>query len=676
MPGITYATFRPVSLEEIRPEGWLRTYLMRQCEGLTAHPEASGYPYGNRFWGNLDPDFRRDIDVWWPYEQTGYWVEGALKGGYLIGDQQVYQTALREVDDAVSHAAPDGFIGPDFLREKDRWPYAVFFRAVLAQYEISGDRSYIDALVKHYKSSPQPLDWDRDVTGVEILVLLYWITGDEDLLEMADDLYRRFNVRFSEHDCSLQSMTSDKRATEHGVSYNEIGKLAAILYCANGQEAYLQAATNGFAKVDRDQLLADGLHSCTEQLRGKDALDSHETCDITDHTWALSYLLQANGDAAYADRIEKIMFNAAPGAITKDFRALQYFSCPNQIVAGANTNHNHFMSGDNWMMYRPDHEIQCCPGNVHRAMPNFVHRMWLRAPDQTPSGGIAAAMYGPGTFSSRAGLQDKPIFIRCETNYPFEQEVNFELETEEPNTFGWLLRIPGWCSQPGLWVNEQAVRQPLHPGSFVRIDREWQAGDRIRLSLPFHLSVEKWPNGGISLNYGPITLSLPVHARAEEETENSTELQRRKALKDTYVPPTGEPPEGFPAWNLYPESRWNYALCVDENSLDQTAQVTWKPSSRYAFDPESVPFTVRVPARRVRGWQLSHRKSIFRFTHWFEDGELQRGDRQARGDFLFTPPLPNPAQLSARLHKTVEWIDLVPYGSTLLRMTVFPQANL
>jgi hypothetical protein len=29
----------------------------------------------------------------------------------------------------------------------------------------------------------------------------------------------------------------------------------------------------------------------------------------------------------------KVIFNALPGSITKDFHALQYFSCPNQVIA-------------------------------------------------------------------------------------------------------------------------------------------------------------------------------------------------------------------------------------------------------------------------------------------------------------------------------------------------------
>jgi len=237
-------------LREIRPSGWIETFLKTQAAGLTGHPSIHGYPFGQKFWGS-------------PNDDTGPYAAW--------------------------------------------WPYAVFLRAVIAQYEITGDARYLNALVQHYQSTPHPMDWDRDVTGVEALVYLYQQTNDSAFLERAKDLYNRFNTKFPKHDCSLETLNSGKKITLHGVSFNEIADLAAILYSATAKEEYRQAVINEYAKVDRDQLLADGMHSCSEDLRGRDPLDSHETCDITDHTWALTYLLQMTRDGKYADRIEKII---------------------------------------------------------------------------------------------------------------------------------------------------------------------------------------------------------------------------------------------------------------------------------------------------------------------------------------------------------------------------------
>jgi hypothetical protein len=669
MSPLPFSRFQPALLREIRPAGWLQDFLDRQSKGLTGNAAVSGYPYGYKFWGSHEQDTKGSYDAWWPYEQTAYWIDGALKCGYLGGDTELYHKALEEIDFAIDHAAPDGFIGPDSLRAKDRWPHTVFFRAVLAQSEISSDGRYLAALIRHYRSMPHPLSWDRDVTGVEILLNLYQESGQADLLEMAETLYAQFNQRWPEHDCATNTLLSDKRPTEHGVTFNEETKLAAMLYSATGKADYLRAAVHGYAKLDQYSLLADGLHSCSEHIRGKDARDMHETCDVTDHTWALAYLLQATGEARYADRIERVIYNALPGSITKDFRALQYFSCPNQVIAASTSNHNLFMRGLNWMSYRPDHEVQCCPGNLHRAMPNFISKMWLR----TSGGGIVAALYGPASLQTTVGSSDTPVTITAHTRYPYQQSIEFSIQPAEPASFPFLLRIPAWCTRARLTVDGQAVDADLQPGTFFTINRLWQPGSVVRLELPFELALDHWPKGGISLTYGPLTLALPIPARAEIETQNSTTLQRQDTLGAQHEPRPAVENQDFPAWNLYPCGPWNYALCVDEEIL-KNLKVEWNENCRDPLDASNPALKLRLNACRVRGWRMVHTRRIRQFGHWTQDGKFCRGIRTIRGDFQFTPPLPDPQRLPARLKSEIEEIELIPYGATLLRITVFPQA--
>jgi hypothetical protein len=92
------------------------------------------------------------------------------------------------------------------------------------------------------------------------------------------------------------------------------------------------------------------------------------------------------------------------------------------------------------------------------------------------------------------------------------------------------------------------------------------------------------------------------------------------------------------------------------------------------LDLSNPAVTVSLPARVVKDWKLAQNNSAIQVANYVEDGQWFSGAREIQGDFTFTPPLPDPETLPARLSDTVEWIELVPYGNTLLRMTVFPQA--
>lgn len=673
MAALPHAHYEPVRLAQVRPRGWLLDFLRRQCAGITGHPQASGYPLDHTFWDDPSrlPDVADPAMAWWPYEQTAYWVDGALKAGFLAGDDSVRELAVAQVEGAIATAAPDGFIGPEMFRDRDRWAYLVFFRAVLAQYDITGDRRLIDALVRHYRSTPHPMGFARDVSGVEILLALYAETGEPDLLEQATDLYARFNGQDSEHgrDFTLAGMRSDRPVTTHGVSFNELAKLGALMYAATGDRDSLDATVHAYAKVERDHLLADGLHSGAEAMSGNGPLESHETCTISDHTWSLGHLLQITGDPRYADRLERVVLNALPGAVTKDFTALQYFSCANQVIATNASNHNPMSRGDNRMSFRPGHPVQCCTGNVQRALPNYVERMWMRGRGDSRGEEIVAALFGPSRIE--VPLAGTAVTIEERTRYPFEQGVTFTVTPERPARFTFTVRIPEWCQAPVVTAGGQPIDQPPAPGSFCRIDREWQPGDRVEVQLPFPLTPRRWADGGISLELGPLTLSLPVAATLTPDTEDDweqTPVEFRLSGPQRRLP-------GFPAYTLVPESEWAYALAVDETNLADTAEVVWTDGDAFPLAVDTPAVRVSVPARRVRDWALVETDRVSRLLPSFEDGRFRMVEHEVEGRFTLTPPLPAPDTLAERLEGEIERIELVPYGNTLLRLTVFPAAD-
>ena len=86
--------------------------------------------------------------------------------------------------------------------------------------------------------------------------------------------------------------------------------------------------------------------------------------EIRPSSWIENFLkTQASGLTGHP-KIHGYPFVRNSGAASM----LQYFSCPNQVIATHTRNHNRFMRGFNWMSYRPYQEVQCCTGNVHHAM--------------------------------------------------------------------------------------------------------------------------------------------------------------------------------------------------------------------------------------------------------------------------------------------------------------------
>lgn len=618
-------------------------YLDKQAKGLALHLPEVSWPFTDAFWAGEET-----APSWWPWEQRGYWIDGALRCGLVTGDQKLLQVAQAPVDYTLSHAFPGGYLGPALMKEGKegdpkldnfRWANTVFFRALAALGEATGDPRVAAAIRKHYLSDTHaPYGGpSRDVTNIEGMLWAYERTGDASLLSMAEKAWTDF-LKSAEPgdresgDLHPERVFANTPIHGHGVTYIEKAKLPAILYMKTGRPEYLRFALAAQERLFSHHMLIDGIPSTSEDYRETTALDSHETCDISDHTWSWGYLLMASGDGVWGDRIERACFNAGLGAIKKDWRAHQYFSCPNQVLATQTSNHAALRHGRarGWMSYRPNggHGVACCGGNVHRFMPNYAIRMWMTDKE----GGLAATLYGASRVRAGVGSARTPIEIHEETDYPFAEEIHFRIHSESPVSFPLFVRIPRWCKNPALFLNEKPVRMPSVADGFARLHRKFHPGDQITLVLPMKTALTYWPANGIGIERGPLVYSLPVR-------EDWTPVVVAK----------WSTPE-FPDWDANPGSPWNYGIAVDETELLSKIQV--KPGKMTPDPWVEPPIALSVPLRRLPDWQV-------------------RSDAKDPSVKL-TPPLP---EIEADSVKTeAETVSLVPYGATHLRLTIFPKA--
>ena len=652
-----FSAFENIPITCIQPEGWLKVFLQNQKNGLTGHLEYAGYPFNACGWNGRDSD--RCHNSWWPYEQNGYWMDGMIRCGLLLNDTFLINKALQSINYTLEHADSSGFLGPDSLKnssQQSRWPNAVFFRSLMAYGDATDDQRVIDRLLKHYSDS-FPYTSEREEVNLENLLWLYKKTADTMLLKKAETIYAKAEVINQNLVTSAKGFLKDEPSNgHHGVTYNERAKLGAILYMYTGKKEYLDPSIAAYKKLDKYHMLIDGVNVSTEELHPVTPLESHEICDISDYTWSVGYLLMATGNADYADKIERAMFNALPGAVTSDFKALQYFSSPNQVIATHYSNHNAYCCGNAAMSYSPNPFTSCCPGNVNRAMPNFASRLWM----DNGKGGIVAAMYAPCRVLYPVGKDKQKITIEEETNYPFSDTITFIVKTESQIKFPFTLRIPQWCNNAGLLINHHVQDLKASPGTYFDLDRIFENNDIVQLVLPQHLKLSHWPGNGVAIEKGPLVYSLKIE---EDKKINTGDKQFTKE---------------FPAWDIYPKSAWNYALCIDSSDLDKIICIN-NTVKENPWDEANPPIELKVPAKKIKNWDLV-KTSIVKRAGWKSE-KIEGKDVWAirhwdqKGDFIFTPGLPEKRDLKKRLSEQTDTVTLVPFGCTRLRLTIFPDAS-
>jgi hypothetical protein len=621
--------FTPLPPGAVRPDGWLRDWARAAADGITGHLDERAAVYRE---GYRATEFTakgvKPHGTGWPLEQCAYWLDGLVRLAYILDDPVLIAKARSRLDLVVDgvHNGGESLI---YWRPKselqdtfNNWAHSHMGRALVAYYQATGDRRILDALVKVYQAYPLP-EFQPDFYPVNGMVNLdplletYALSGDPQVLANALAASRRPGF-----EKTVAQWNTGQIVHGHTVIFYENIRVPALLYPWTGDHRLLEATLATIRWADQRHGLPFGLVSGEEFLAGIGATRNVETCNVAAGPWTFHWLLRITGEREWADRMEKVFFNAGPAPIARDFQTMSYYQCPNRLSLAFPEDRPGAPGqalGDSYSFTPIAHPVLCCVGNANRIVPNYIMTMWMATPDH----GLAATLYGPCRLHTTAGVV--PVDIECATGYPFDEDIRLTVRPAAPAGFPLYLRIPAWCREPALKLNGQPVA--VNPGAtgFVKLQRLWSAGDQVELRLPMRAEVitgheTPYPrdryftkrslskladvsNPYACVNFGPLLFALPI----ADDTPD-------------------QPHAGVP---------FNFALDIAAlNEIKVDRQPTPQPW-RWQLD---APVKLCVPARQF-DWQPT---------------ELQ--------------PLPAAPVTDGR----ATTITLVPYGCTKFRVSMFP----
>ena len=443
----------------------------KEIAHIVSAQELSGYL--NSHFQTIQPEMKwKNLRDWHEMYCAGHMIEGAVAYFQATGKRILLDAMCRYAD----HIGT--VFGPNPGQKRGYCGHPEIELALIKLACATGEQRYMD-LAKYMidERGQQPHYYDIEAK------------------ERGDDP-AKFWFKNYEYNQAHKPIREQDQAVGHAVRAMYLFSAVADLADEYDDVSLLRASERIFdAMTAKRMYLTGGIgpsHSNEGFTRDYDLPDESayaETCAAIGLVLWSSRMLQFNGDGKYMDVLERALYNGTLSGVSLDG---SHFYYENPL---ASLGHHHRVP---WFL------CPCCPPNVARTIASVAGYFY-----STNADGAWVHLYGQSEAKLEIG--DWGLGLQQETQYPWDGNVKIALSLDAPKSFKLRLRIPSWCDQWSVKINQSAIPNLQSPVSgYLTIEREWRNGDVIELDLRMpvqavyaHPSVRQM-QGRVALQRGPL----------------------------------------------------------------------------------------------------------------------------------------------------------------------------
>ena len=457
-----------------------------------------------------------------PYRYWSPWV-GEFAGKYLTHSAQI----LRLTGDArlrfhLEHFVKemcacqdaDGYLGcwpqdsrmtnhaPNSANNWDTWSHYHSMLGLMLWNEVSGDNEALSAATKIAdllceiylgEKTPRLVDTgstEMNLAPIHSLCLLYRKTGLPRYLALARQILEEFAAKDATGiplagdylQAPLAGQDFFQTPKPRWESLHPIMGLVELYYLTGDESCRKAFESLWWSMLSGDRHNNGGFTSGEKATGNPYNVGAIETC-CTVAWMAMSVeMLRLTGSSPVADELELSMLNSGLGMMSPSGRWVTY-NTPMDGVRKASAHDIVFQARAG------SSELNCCSVNGPRALGLLGE--WALMHDKK---GLTLNYYGPGSMKTSLH-SGNTVTVKQDTDYPRNAVINLSISTTMAETFTLALRIPCWSRKTHVQVNGQELEN-VKSGDYLRIERQWTDGDKIRLEMDFQLQFWRHPAMG------------------------------------------------------------------------------------------------------------------------------------------------------------------------------------